>query len=322
MRDGNPDPVFPDDLQKAAGTSPAIFDVLDGEARLCRFILSTRKEQRQQLVERVEQLRQEIRGLEEQVKSNQGQASVAQKEYDDLAPLLSTGAVQRIRVTTLEREVLRYQGVLGETEARIAQSRAKISETELQTTQADHDFMADITKEMRETETKISELSERKAAVEDQLQRLDLRAPISGIVHQLGVHTIGGVVSPSETLMQIVPSADRLIVEAHISPADIDQLSVGQETRVRFTAFNRRTTDEVRGAVDRVAADLIRDPQTNQSYYTVAVSVPESELASLGALKLLPGMPAEVFIKTGERTLASYLLKPLADQMQRAFRER
>ena len=322
MRDGVFDPAFPADLREAAAVNPAVFDVLDGETKLCRFTLSTRQEQKQQLSQRIEQLRQEIRGLEEQTKSASGQADIAQKEYDDLAPLLLTGAVQRIRVSTLEREVLQHQGVLGETQAKIAQSTAKIAETELQIVQADHDFMAEITKDMRDTESKISELSERKVAVEDQLRRLDLRAPITGIVHQLAVHTVGGVVSPSETLMLIVPSTDRLIVETRISPADIDQLSVGQETRVRFTAFNRRTTDEVKGVVDRIAADLTRDPQTGQSYYLAAISVPEPELAGFSSLKLVPGMPAEVFIKTGERTLASYLLKPLSDQMQRAFRER
>jgi HlyD family secretion protein len=122
--------------------------------------------------------------------------------------------------------------------------------------------------------------------------------------------------------MLVVPSADRLIVEVRISPADIDQVTVGQETRVRFSAFNRRTTDELKGSVVRVAADLTHEPQTGLSYYTAGVHVSEDEMAALKGLKLMPGMPAEVFIKTGERTLASYLIRPLADQMERAFRER
>jgi HlyD family secretion protein len=321
-RDGVKDPVFPADLVETAAEHPATRDVLDGEARLCRFKLSTREEQKEQLAERVKQLGQEILGLEEQVKSLKGQLRIARQEFDDLTPLAQAGTVQRPRVTGVEREVLRHQGLLGETVAKIAQSQAKIAETELQIVQGDHDFMTDVIKEMRETETKITELRERKVTVEDQLRRLDIRAPIGGMVHQLAVHTIGGVISPSETLMLVVPSADRLIVEVRISPADIDQVTVGQETRVRFSAFNRRTTDELKGSVVRVAADLTHEPQTGVSYYTAGVSVSEEEMAALKGLKLVPGMPAEVFIKTGERTLASYLTRPLADQMARAFRER
>ena len=322
FRDNLKEPVFPPDLQDLAKIDPAIGDVLEGEAKLCRFRWRTQDEQRQQLQERVKQLRQEIRGLEEQQKSLVGQHEIARNELDDLMPLYRNGGVQRIRVTTLEREVLRHQGLLGDTLAKIAQSQAKIAETELQIVQIDHDFITDVIKELRETETKITELQERKITAEDQLKRLEIRAPISGHVHQLTVHTIGGVITPSETLMLVVPSADRLIVEVRISPADIDQLSVGQETRVRFSAFNQRTTDELRGSVFRVAADLTHEPQTNLSYYTAGVSVTEAELANLKDLRLVPGMPAEVFIKTGERTLAGYLLKPLHDQMERAFRER
>lgn len=322
LRDGAPVPAFPADLVEKASTDFVIRNVLDGEARLCRFALNTREEQKQQLRERVEQLRQEIRGIEEQSASSSAQLRIAQKELSDLAPLVQSGNVQRPRITTIEREVQRHKGLLGEMQAKIAQSRAKITETELQIVQAEHDFMTDVIKEMREAETKVTELSERRVAVEDQLRRLDIRAPIAGTVHQLAVHTIGGVISPSETLMLVVPSADRLIVEVRISPADIDQVTVGQETRVRFSAFNRRTTDELNGSVIRVAADLTHEPQTNQAYYTAGVSVLDDEMARLNGLKLMAGMPAEVFIKTGERTLASYLVKPLADQMERAFRER
>lgn len=322
FRDGLQEPTFPSDLVEAARASKTILTMIEGEAKLGRFQRRTREEQKQQLLERIKQLRQEIKGLEEQQKSLVGQLEIARKELDDLTPLYRAGNLQRTRMTNLEREVLRNQGLLGDTLAKIAQSQAKIAETELQIVQGDHDFITDVIKQLRETETRINELQQRKIAAEDQLERLDIRSPISGQVHQLSVHTIGGVITPSETLMLIVPSSDRLIVEVRVSPSDIDQLSVGQETRVRFSAFNRRTTDELIGSVLRIAADLTRDPQMNISYYTVGISVAEKELANLGDLKLVPGMPAEVFIKTGERTLASYLIKPLRDQMERAFRER
>jgi HlyD family secretion protein len=164
-------------------------------------------------------------------------------------------------------------------------------------------------------------LQERRTAAEDQLKRIDIRAPISGFVHQLNVHTVGGVISPSEAIMLVVPVSDSLIVEARVSPTDIDQIRLGQNTRIRFSAFNQRTTPEVTGKLYRVAGDLIRDPQSAQAYYAVGIKVSDDELSKLRGLKLVPGMPAEVYIKTGERSVASYLVRPLLDQMQRALRE-
>jgi HlyD family secretion protein len=191
----------------------------------------------------------------------------------------------------------------------------------LQILQLDRELANEVAREMREVETRIAELQERRTAAEDQLKRVDIRAPISGVVHQLAVHTVSGVISASEPIMLVVPASDTLIVEARINPADIDQLQTGQETRIRFSAFNQRTTPEITGAVFRIAGDLIREPQTGLAYYTVGIRVEPAEIAKLRGLKLLPGMPAEVYIRTGERTLASYLLRPLLDQMQRALRE-
>ena len=317
LRDGRKDPVFPQDLAE----DPSIRGVLEAEARLARLLLTSHADRKRELLERVEQSRQEIKGLEEEQKSFSGQLEVIKRDLEDLTPLYERGYLQRPRITALQRELFRYQGSRGEGLAKIAQSQAKITETELQLAQIEHDFTAGIVKELRETETKIAELRERKITAEDQLRRIDIRAPLSGIVHQLAVHTIGGVVSPSDVLMLIVPSSDQLVVEVQIRPFDIDQLSVGQATRVRFSAFDW-ATDELQGALVRIAADLSQDPQSRLSYYSAAVRVPESELARLNGLKLLPGMPAEVFIKTGQRTIASYLLKPLLDQMKRALRER
>jgi HlyD family secretion protein len=210
---------------------------------------------------------------------------------------------------------MRNQGAIGD-------AAAKIAETELQIVQIDHDFLAEIVKQLRETETRISELRERKITAEDQLKRVEIRSPLPGVVHQLAAHAIGGVVTPTDVLIHIVPSSDRLAVEIQVKPSDIDQLSIGQEAWVRFSAFDRRTTDELQGSLMRIAADLTHDLQSRISYYTATVKVPESELVRLNGRKLVPGMPAEVFIKTGERSLASYILKPMHDQMERALRER
>jgi HlyD family secretion protein len=174
---------------------------------------------------------------------------------------------------------------------------------------------------LREIEAQTAEYVERKASAEDQLKRIDLVAPQSGLVHELAVHTIGGVVSPADTIMLIVPSSDRLALEAQIQPRDIDQIQPGQRTVLRMSAFNQRTTPELNGEVSRIAADLTHDQKSGLSYYVVRITVPPRELARLGKLALVPGMPAEAFIQTGERTVISYLVKPLRDQINRAFRE-
>jgi HlyD family secretion protein len=318
LRDGVVEPVFPPDLAEDASLS----GVLEGEARLTRLLLNSQEDQKRGLRERIEQSRQEIKGLKELQKSFSGQRDIVRKDLEDLQPLYKRGNIQRPRISALQRELMRNQGAIGDGFARIAQSRAKIAETELQIVQIDHDFVADIVKQLRETETKITELRERKIAAEDQLTRVDIRSPLSGTVHQLAVHTMGGVVSSSDVLMHIVPSSKRLVVEIQVKPSDIDQLSMGQEARVRFSAFDRRTTDELQGTLTRIAADLTHDPRGRLSYYTATVQVPDSELGRLNGRKLVPGMPAEVLIKAGERTLASYILKPIHDQMERALRER
>ncbi|XHE15981.1 HlyD family efflux transporter periplasmic adaptor subunit [Agrobacterium deltaense] len=163
--------------------------------------------------------------------------------------------------------------------------------------------------------------SQQKVTADDQLKRIDVRSAQDGIVHELAVHTIGGVISPGETVMQIVPVNDRLVFETKIQPADIDQLHVGQQATLRFSAFNQRTTPGISGHVKTVAADLIHNPQTGESWYTARIHIEPGELTKLGKLSLLAGMPVEAYIKTSERTALSYLVKPLADHINRAMRE-
>jgi HlyD family secretion protein len=318
LRDGVNDPVFPPDLAEDSNMG----GMLEGEARLTRLLLNSQEDQKRGLRERIEQSRQEIKGLEEQQLSYNGQRDIVRKDLEDLLPLYKRGNIQRSRISALQRELMRNDGAIGDGLAKMAQSRAKIAETELQIVRIDHDFLAEIMTQLRETETKITELRERKIAAEDQLKRIEVRSPLSGTVHELAVHTIGGVVSPSDVLMHIVPNSDRLAVEVQVKPSDIDQLSMGQDARVRFSAFDRRTTDELQGTLVRIAADLTHDRQNRLTYYTATVKIAQSELARPNGRKLMAGMPAEVLIKTGERTLASYILKPMQDQMERALREK
>jgi HlyD family secretion protein len=222
----------------------------------------------------------------------------------------------------LEREAARLKGELAQSIASTAQVRGKVTEIELQILQIDQELSSEVAKELREIDGKIGEFVERKVTAEDQLKRVDIRAPQDGVVHQLNVHTIGGVVSAADPVMLIVPEADMLMVDAKISPADIDQVYIGQSTNLRFSAFNQRTTPEIQGKISRISADVTPDQRTGQNFYAVRVAITPEELARLGNVKLVPGMPAEVFARTYDRSILSYLIKPLSDQVARAFRER
>jgi HlyD family secretion protein len=174
---------------------------------------------------------------------------------------------------------------------------------------------------LREVQGRVGELSERRVAAEDQLKRVELRAPSPGTVHQLAVHTVGGVIVAAEPAMLIVPSREELILEARVMPQDRDQLHLGQKAVVRVHSSNQRTTPELNGAVRRIAADVSKDTGASAPYYTVWVTVPKDELARVRNLSVTAGMQAEVFIEVGSRSPLSYLLRPLTDQVSRAFKE-
>ena len=226
------------------------------------------------------------------------------------------------RLTALERDQARLQGERSQLMGTIAEAKGKITETELQIIQVDQDLRSEVGKALAETRAKVSELIERKVAASDQLKRTDILAPQSGIVKQLAVHTVGGVISPGEQIMLIVPDADALTVEAKIAPHDIDQLYLGQVAGLRFTAFNQRTTPEIEGKISLISPDITQDQKTGASYYLVRITLNPSEIVRLGDVKLIAGMPVDAFIKTGERTMLSYLIKPLRDQAERAFKEK
>jgi HlyD family secretion protein len=225
------------------------------------------------------------------------------------------------RLTNLQREIARIEGERGQLTSSIAETGSKISEAQLQIVRLDQDFRTDVVKELGETQAKEAELVERGVAAQDQLDRIELRAPTSGVIHQLAAHTIGGVIRAGDTIMELVPDTDDLLVEARLQPKDIDQVRSGQKAFVRFPSFNQRVTPQLRGTVSLVSADTSRDQQTNASYFTVRVVLPEEERRRIGGLQLVPGMPAEVFMQTGSRTMMSYLLKPITEQMRRAFVE-
>jgi HlyD family secretion protein len=284
--------------------------------------LAGRLGQRAQLRERISQLQEEIGGLAAQEEAKSREISLIAKELEGVRDLYARNLVQISRLTALERDAARLEGDRGQFVAARAQAKGKIAETELQVIQIDKDLGAEVSKELREVNDKIGELVERKVTAEDQLRRVDIKAPQDGVVLQSNVHTVGGVVAAGDTIMQIVPQQDTLAVDARVNPQDVDQVRIGQRVLLRLSAFNQRTTPELNGEVIRLSPDTTTDQRTGQSYYTIRVSIPAAELARLDNVKLLPGMPVETFVQTGERTMLAYLAKPLHDQLMRAFREK
>ena len=313
--------TFPPMLLDRAN-DPDVKNVMASESKLFDVRTTGRIGQKAQLRERVAQLNEEIAGLQAQEKAKDLEIALVEKELVGVRSLYDQHLVQMTRLTTLERDAARLSGERAQYIASRAQARGKITETELQIIQVDKDMVSDVSKDLRETNDKIGEFVERKVTAEDQLRRTDIRAPQDGMVEQSTVHTVGGVITAGDAIMMIVPQADDLQVEAKVNPQDIDKLQIGQKTLLRLSAFNQRTTPELNGRVTRVSPDVTTDQRTGQSYYTIRVSMPPEEVARLGEAKLIPGMPVEAFVQTGDRTMLSYLIKPLKDQLMRAFREK
>jgi HlyD family secretion protein len=307
---------FPIDFVISGEDAPAI---MEGEKRLFEVRQSVKNGQIAQFHERIGQLTQEIKGTTAQRDAKAEEVELMREELERLEGMRKKDLVPTTRTLQAQRDLTRLRGEWGAHIAQIARSHGQISETELQIIGVTQNMQTDASKELREIEARIAELLERKVAAEDQLKRIYLRAPQTGYVHDLTVHTVGGVIGPGESVMSIVPTHDTLGVEARIGTADIDQVMVGQQAVLRFPALNQRTTPEIRGTVTRVGADLTKDPQGNAVYFTLRISVSDSDRE---AFKIVPGMPAEAFISTHERTALSYLMKPLSDQVTRAFRER
>ena len=312
---------FPPQLTERAG-DPDVAAVMASETKLFDVRVNGRAGQKAQLNERITQLNEEISGLTAQARAKDQEIALVEKELAGVSDLYDKHLVQISRLTTLQRDQARLNGEKAQYIPSRAQAKGKISETELQIIQVDKDMVSEVSKDLRETNDKIGEFIERKVTAEDQLRRVDIRAPQDGIVAQSTVHTVGGVITAGDAIMLIVPQTDDLQVEAKVQPQDIDKLQIGQKTLLRLSAFNQRTTPELNGVVSRVSPDVATDQRTGQSYYTIRVSMPPQEVARLGEVKLIPGMPVEAFVQTGDRTVISYLMKPLHDQLMRAFRER
>jgi HlyD family type I secretion membrane fusion protein len=296
-------------------------DIEAGEALLLRARQAGLAGRRQQIEEQIRQIKEQISGLEAQRAANQHAIDLLDEELSGLVPLLDKKFVTKTRVTTLQRDKVQLEGEQGELIAKVASLRQAISEKRLQILQIDEENRAEILQELKETRAHITQLEEQKVAAQDALRRVEIRAPRTGTVHELAVHTIGGVVRPGETLLQIVPQEDVLVVEGEVAPADIDRVFAGQEATIRFPGLDHRTTPKLAARVETVAADLTVDEATHRSFYTIRLTIRETELARLDVQKLVSGMPAEAFVTVGSRTVLAYLVKPIADQIAHAMRE-
>ena len=320
-RDGSDSVAVPKELADRKADAD-VQEALASERKLFDLRRAARVGQKDQLQQRIKQLREQITGLVAQQEAKFKEMTLIEQELQGVRDLWAKNLVQINRLTSLEREEARLQGERGQLIAAAAEAKGKIVETQLQIIQVDQELSSDVAKELRETDSKIGEYVERKVTAEDQLKRTDIRAPQDGVVFQLTANTVGGVITAGDQIMLIVPEADTLLVEAKVDPKDIDQVQFGQPVVLRFSAFNMRTTPEINGTVARIAADTSTDQRTGQSYYLVRISMTADEMKRLGDVKLTPGMPVEAFIQTGERTMLSYLVKPLHDQLKRAFREK
>lgn len=302
-------------------SEPKISELIAAEVSLFTARKSSLEGEKEQLRQKLSQLSETVVGLTAQKNANEEERRHIVDELTGLESLFAKQLVPITRVAALRRERASLDGTHGELMAQIASTRMQISETEMQILQLDRDRQTEVLGELTDIDQQIAQLMQQEIALRDQLRRIDIRAPYDGTVYQLAVHTVGGVIGPGDRIMGIVPDQDELVIEAKVNPRDIEQVNVGQNALLRFTAFNQRTTPELTGQVSFVSADLDRDELTGETYYNVRVRIEAGEVAKLDGRELMPGMPVETFLATGERSALSYLLKPLSDQFARAFRE-
>ncbi|MEQ1714638.1 MAG: HlyD family type I secretion periplasmic adaptor subunit [Hyphomicrobium sp.] len=320
-RDDAPSVIFPDELMKRTETS-SVAQLVAGEKSLFENRTRAREAQKAQLGERIAGLQEEVSGLTTQAEAKLRELQLIGKELAGLETLEAQHLVPTSKMNALRREGARLEGEKAQLQAAAGSTRGKIAEIELQRLGIDIEAKSEVVRDLRETEGKLVELFERRTAAEDQLRRVDLKSPVDGLVHQMTVFTIGGVINTAEPLMLIVPDGDRLVIEAKIAAHDIDQARAHEEAIVRFPAFNQRTTPSVMGRVVGVSADITHDQQNNISYFVARIEIPDGEMKKLNGQKLMPGMPADVQIATTARTALSYLVKPMEDSFNKAFRER
>lgn len=292
----------------------------EGEIQVFKARRNSRLGEISVLQERIGQLHEQVNGLKQVIGTKGSLERSFSTEIRELKELLADGFVEKQRLLEQERNLDRTRAEIADHRSEITKTQLQINETKLQILQLNKDFNAEVVSQLAEVQTKVFDLQEKKAALEDRLNRVVIRAPEDGMILGMKVHTIGGVISPATPLLEIVPSVSDLIVEAKVSPNDIDRVEIGKPAEIRFSNFNSSTTPLIGGRVIHVSADRLEE-QDGTPYYLARVGLTEEGAMRLGGLRLQPGMPADVFINTGERTLLQYLIQPAADAFARSLIE-
>ena len=312
--------TFPAELE-ARRSEAEIAAILDGEMSLFQAHQTMQIDERHQLENRIKAYGKELANYGERSKAAERELALLREEQVGLATLFDKGVISLNRINKGKRAIARLEGEVATVSAYVSDVQGRLSETQLSMLKLDKAARTEALEEWRDLQAQVVQLYERRIAAQDRLTRLEIKAPQSGIVHELAIHTIGGVVAPGEILMNIVPTDDVLVIEGRVRPMDIDEVHRGQTARVRFPALNMRTTPEVYGSVVRVGADLSIEEYSDQVYFDIRIVLDKDQVAIVEELGLVPGMPAEVFVQTGERTALAYIMQPLMDQVNRAFRE-
>jgi len=326
QRDNVPTMILPADFQ-ARASEPGLAAIIAGQQRLLQSTLDTVRDKKGQLDGQVDQINEQIKGYDAQVVADQTQLSLIKQEHDSLTPLQEKGLIPATRVLALQREEARIAGEIGQLQSNRASSEEKISEIKTQSLQVSEELRNQALTELRDTESKLSDVQGQLAAAQSQLDHTTIKAPIDGTVYQMTVHTEGGVIAPNETLMMILPKDDALVLQAAVTPNDINHVHIGQQAELVFPAFDARVSPKIMANVIGVAADTTT-PDTSrtgapaQPFYAVRLAIPASEREKLGDNELKPGMTAEAFIQTEARSPGYYLLKPLLEQWHHAMRDK
>ncbi|KFE57155.1 hemolysin secretion protein D [Pseudomonas syringae] len=273
------------------------------------------------LQERVGQLNEQIRGLGSMISTKNNLGKSYTGEIGELRDLLAQGFVDKQRMLEQERKLDGLKSEIADHNSTITKTRLQINETQLQIVQLTKDFNSDVVKQLADIQTKVYDLQERTAAYKDRLSRIVIRAPEDGMVIGMTVHTVGGIVRAATPLLDIVPSVSDLIVEVHVQPVDIDRIGIGKNAKIRFSAFNSATTPEIEAVVTQISADRLTDERTGMPYYLARLQVTEDGQRRLGDRKLVPGMPADALISTGERTMLQYILQPARNAISESMIE-
>jgi HlyD family secretion protein len=304
----------------ARSTDPVFAEIIAGQKTLLQSSFDSLRGKTDQLKQQIDQLKEQISGMDAEFASKKQQAALIAKELEGLKKLQAGGLVPNSRVLAVQREAASLDGEKGSLIANRAASKSKIDEVQLRILQLAEDSRTEALTELRDTEARLAEAKERRVAFSAKVAHTTIKAPITGAIYQMAVHTEGGVIGAGETLMLIVPEGDDLVLQAQVSPNDISQVSLGQLAQVRFPSFNR-LTPEISAKVTQVSADVSQKDANSPPFYLVKITIPADQIKKLGDNKLKPGMMAEAFIQTTARSPLSYLLKPLVDQLAHTMRE-